>query len=131
MLLRADKALLEGFYRELSSLKAWLASMGSSEPPSKEAMATKGPGCADQVVAKQAKFEGLQAALAEVMAIPSEVEERKNVERRLLTLYLDWDEVCQKVQQVYMCVVCSVCRCAVYVFVHMCVCVCVHVCVCV
>ena len=119
-LLKSDKAVLERFYVELSGLETWLAFMGSlgqteglsSRDASPFTKRKGSAGCADQVIAKQAKMEELQTSLHDVMAIPYEQGERKAVERRMLTLYLDWDDVCQKAGAAESCSECGgLCMC--------------------
>ena len=117
-LLKSDKAVLERFYVELSGLETWLAFMGSLGQTEGSSSRDASPftkrkgsaGCADQVIAKQAKMEELQASLHDVMAIPYEQGDRKAVERRML--YLDWDDVCQKAGAAKSCSECGgLCMC--------------------
>ena len=60
-----------------------------------------------QVVTRQPKLESLQSLAAEVQRLSAVEEERRGVDKKLSSLYCDWDEICQQV-----CVCVCVCVCA-------------------
>ena len=51
-----------------------------------------------QVVARQPKMESLQALATDVLVLPGTEDERREVERKLSTLYCNWDDICLQVR---------------------------------
>ena len=49
------------------------------------------------MVTRQPKLESLQSLAAEVLLLPCDGTEREGVEKKLATLYSDWDEICTQV----------------------------------
>ena len=122
-----DCVVLGQFYSSYDDLRVWLAATkgrlhaygntSSSSADWQHGLATAHPQRPigkEEVLARKPQMDSLQSLATEVLLLPAEEEERKELEGRLSTLYREWDELYQQVRTyvLYMYVIMS------YVHVH-------------